>query len=164
MEFYCLTKESRDDWVKQLKRICVMYDITENYDVDKKLGKGSFGKVYLATRRSDGKIFAIKSMNKRILYRSTRNIVSLIKEIEILRLMDHPNIVKLYEVYESNEHVRLVLEYIEGGDLMSHLKNRDKYSERDASVLIMQTLQTIDYCHSRNIIHRDLKPENLMVT
>lgn len=87
----------------------------------------------------------------------------MVREIELLRLLNHPGIVKLYEVYESNSHIYLIMEYIKGGDLLHHLKNKGIYSEKDASFLIMQALEVLNYCHSRNIIHRDLKPENLMV-
>ena len=164
MSFYCTTKEKRNEWIDHLKNISILSNIKAIYRIESKLGKGSFGKVYLATMKINGKKYAIKSINKKILYKKPKNVLCLAREIKIMRLLNHPNIVKLYEVYESQEHVCLVMEYVEGGDLMMHLKNKGTYSEKDTSLFIMQILQILDYCHSLNIVHRDLKPENLMIT
>jgi len=127
------------------------------------LGEGSFGKVYLGTNKRNDKQVAIKSLGKAKLCKKFRDIKCLVREIELLRLLNHPGIVKLYEVYESASHIYLIMEYIKGGDLLHHLKTKFIYSEKDAAYLIMQALEVLNYCHSRNIIHRDLKPENLMV-
>ena len=92
-----------------------------------------------------------------------RNMDCLIKEIDIMRVVDHPNIIKLYEVYESDRYIHLVLEYLKGGDLLEKIQNKGVYSEKDASFVTFCALQVLDYCHSRNIVHRDLKPENLII-
>ena len=134
------------------------------YTVKKSLGKGSFCKVYLAIKNKDDKMVAIKSISKKVLRRDPRNLSALVKEIEVLRKVNHSNIVKLYEVYESDDHIRLTMEYIEGRNLMSYFKHQVAYGEKEVSLLFNQALDVLDYCHSRNIIHRDLKPENLMIT
>lgn len=85
------------------------------------------------------------------------------KELNILRRTNHPNIVKLYQVYESEFYIHLVEEYLPGGDLLTHIQNKGAYSEKDASIVIKCILDALEYCHARNIIHRDLKPENLIV-
>jgi len=94
---------------------------------------------------------------------STRNIESMGREIDILRKTDHPHIIKLYEVYENELYIHLVLDYLKGGELMTHIINKGTYSEKDASLCIKCVLQALDYCHVRDIIHRDLKPENLII-
>ena len=88
---------------------------------------------------------------------------SVLKEIEILRQINHPGVIKLYEVYESELYIHLILEYLQGGELLSHLQSKGVYSEKDASTLIKCVLEALEYCHARNIVHRDLKPENLII-
>ena len=88
---------------------------------------------------------------------------SVLKEIEILRQINHPGVIKLYEVYESELYIHLILEYLQGGELLSHLQSKGVYSEKDASALIKCVLEALEYCHARNIVHRDLKPENLII-
>lgn len=160
--FYCRSRESRKSWVKALKQVCVLNNIEKHFEFHELIGEGNFAHVYLANRIKDGKEFAIKSIRKERLSRSIKMMRYLIKEIEILKILDHPNILKLYEIYESRSNIYLVLEYIQGGDLLSHLKEKLQYSEKDASLIILKILETLEYCHSKNIIHRDLKLENIM--
>ena len=102
-------------------------------------------------------------MEKQKLMESETNMQMILNEIEIMRKINHPNIIKLYEVYESDLYIHLVLEYLRGGELLTHLKNKGAYSEKDAAIVIRRVLEALEYCHSQNIIHRDLKPENLIV-
>jgi serine/threonine protein kinase len=88
----------------------------------------------------------------------------LVKEIEILRLLDHPNIIKLIEVFEDETHVHLVLEYLNGGELFEHIARVGTFLETDAINLMKCLLSALSYAHSLGIIHRDLKPENLILT
>ena len=80
--------------------------------------------------------------------------------------MDHPNIIKLYEVYESERSLYLVMEECKGGELfdriIKHIEDKKMYSERDAAKIFEQVMSCIAYCHNKNICHRDLKPENLL--
>lgn len=92
-----------------------------------------------------------------------RNMISMEKEIGILRKLKHSYIISLYEVYENELYIHLVLEYLQGGELMTQLINKGAYSEKDASLVIKCVLEALDCCHSQNIIHRDLKPENLII-
>jgi len=161
--FYCATKEERERWYKSLKKVCVLCHLKRKYNLGELLGKGTFAKVYLATKIKNKTQFAVKSIKKKLLFKTANNMDCLIKGIRVLRYLNHPNIIKLYEIYESANHVHLVMEYIKGEDLFSHLKLKGVYSEKDSSLLIMQVLEVLNYCHSLNVIHRDLKPENLMI-
>lgn len=87
----------------------------------------------------------------------------MLREINILKTLDHPSIIKLYEVYENDLYIHLVLEYLEGGELFQHLSAKGAYTEKDASYVIQRVLEALHYCHSRRIMHRDLKPENLIL-
>jgi serine/threonine protein kinase len=146
-----------------LKRISVLSDVKAVYSFNKKLGEGSFGRVYLGMKKKDKKEVAIKTIDKSRISQKYRDVKCLVREVELLRLLDHPGIVKLYEVYEGKEHIYLIMEYIKGGNLLSHLKQIKTYTEKDAAFLIMEVLEVLDYCHSKNIMHQDLKPENLMI-
>ena len=127
------------------------------------VGEGAFGKVYLAQQRKKNEKFAIKSMKKNDIFKDNRILSLLIKEVNLLIIMDHPNIVKLYEVYENEEYLFLVMEYLKDGDMMTQFNKKGLFSEKEASIIIYKLLQALKYCHSMNIIHRDLKPENIMM-
>lgn len=87
----------------------------------------------------------------------------LFNEINILKELDHPNIVRMYEFFEDEKRYYLVTEICKGGELFDEVIARGKFSEKDAAVLIKQVLSCINYCHSNNIVHRDLKPENILL-
>lgn len=80
-----------------------------------------------------------------------------------MRALDHENIIKLFEVYESEQNVHLILEYLQGGELFQRIKNKGSYSEKDAATALRSILQALDHMHSRGVVHRDLKPENLIL-
>ena len=88
---------------------------------------------------------------------------SLQNEIEILKQLDHPNIVRLYEFYQDDLHIYLITEFIEGGELFDKITKVKNFSEQDAANVMRQLLQAVHYCHIRKIVHRDLKPENLLI-
>lgn len=80
-----------------------------------------------------------------------------------MRAIDHENIIKLYEVYESDKYIHLVFEYLEGGELFERIKSKGLYQEKDAISVMKNLLLALDYLHQKGIIHRDLKPENLIL-
>ena len=84
-------------------------------------------------------------------------------EMAVLRKLDHPNILKLYEVFEDQKKYFLVTEYCKGGELFDEIINKVTFSEADAAGIISQVLQAVAYCHSIGIVHRDLKPENVLI-
>jgi serine/threonine protein kinase len=79
-------------------------------------------------------------------------------------MLDHPNIIKLYEVFENDMYVHIVMEYLRGGELFQQLKSKGVYSEQDACLVAKRIFEALAYFHSRNVVHRDLKPENLILT
>lgn len=127
------------------------------------LGKGNFAKVHQGVKKTTGESFAVKSIEKKKILETPRNLIALGKEIDILRRIHHPNVIKLYEVFENETYVHLVVEYLKGGELFQNLQNKGVYSERDACLATKCILEALDYCHQRGIVHRDLKPENLIL-
>lgn len=85
------------------------------------------------------------------------------REIKILKQIDHPNIVKLFEIIENEQRIYLIMEYASGGELFEFIVGKDRLSERQACELYLQILNGIEYLHKHGIAHRDLKPENLLL-
>lgn len=83
-------------------------------------------------------------------------------EVEILSQMDHPNVVRLVEIFDAGEIIYLVMELMEGGELFDRIVEKESYSEKEAAETIKPIVDAIRYCHDNGIIHRDLKPENLL--
>ncbi|CAC9698999.1 calcium-dependent protein kinase 5 [Plasmodium sp. DRC-Itaito] len=134
-------------------------ELSDVYEIDRyKLGKGSYGNVVKAVSKRTGQQRAIKIIEKKKIH----NIERLKREILIMKQMDHPNIIKLYEVYEDNEKLYLVLELCDGGELFDKIVKYGSFSEYEAYKIMKQIFSALYYCHSKNIMHRDLKPENIL--
>ena len=137
-------------------------DIREIYKFKDLLGRGHFGTVRSAYRRFEKaphKLFAIKSISKKNL--SINHLNDLIKEVDIISSLDHPNIIKFYETYNDNYYFHIVMELCRGKDLLSRI-NKGINDEKIIATIIMKILHSISYCHSKGISHRDLKPENII--
>ena len=139
----------------------------EDLTLIKFLGKGAFGEVYLSQKTNSNKYFATKKIDRKIADRPKLK-KYLINEINILKTLNHPNIVRLEEVKKNDEFYYIVMEYINGGGLSDCLKKyMDKYgkafSEEIVQHLMRQILDALAYIHDKNIIHRDLKLDNIMV-
>ena len=90
-------------------------------------------------------------------------LATLTNEIKIMKQLDHPNIVKLYEIYQDTRNIYLITEYLEGGELFDLILKSKHFNENIAAKIMKQLLSAIAYCHSKKIVHRDLKPENLLI-
>jgi len=138
-------------------------DINDAYILKQLLGEGAFSKVYLAESKSQtGGLAAVKIIDKEELCKDEDKMFLVDKEIEIMSQLDHPNIVRLFEVYENKKEVCLVMELAKGGELFDKLLEQGCLSEHEAGRLMTQVLDAVYDLHSRGIVHRDLKPENLL--
>lgn len=135
----------------------------DNYITLKELGEGSFGKVFKVKHKSTNLIRAVKIIFKQRILMSKFEEEEIIKEIEILKLLDHPNIIKVYEYFNTTENLYIVLEFCNGGELFDKLIEVNSFSEEIASDIMRQLLSAVCFCHARNIIHRDIKPENVLI-
>jgi calcium-dependent protein kinase len=136
-------------------------DINQKYIFQEQIGTGYYGTVKVAVPKIDqNKKYACKSIDKLIL--SNNRIKSLIKEIETLSMLDHPNVIKYYETYNDNRYFHIVMELCSGGDLFDNITKRKYFSEKEACHIIYKLLSAILHCHSLGIVHRDLKPENIL--
>jgi len=134
--------------------------LEDSYTVGEEIGKGGFSIVYSALRKKDSKEFSVKCIKKEMV--EGEDIKLLRREVQIMKKLDHPNILKLYEVYEDDKQFFLVMELVKGKELFDKIVERGMYSERDASNIIYQVVSAVDYLHENGIAHRDLKPENLL--
>lgn len=84
-------------------------------------------------------------------------------EINLMKKLDHPNILKIYEVYETKHSIYLVIELLEGGEIIKRIKDKTKLQHQDIARIMRSILSSLDHIHSKNIMHRDLKPENILL-
>ncbi|KAG5265632.1 hypothetical protein AALO_G00244620 [Alosa alosa] len=132
-----------------------------NYEVDLKesaLGEGSFSICRRCTHKKTGQSYAVKIVSKRMEAQSQ-------KEMAALKLCDgHPNIVKLHEIYHDQLHTYLVLELLRGGELLERIRQKQHFSETEASRIMRRLVSAVSHMHDVGVVHRDLKPENLLFT
>jgi len=131
------------------------------YRLEKTLGKGQTGLVKMGVHCRSGKKVAIKMVNREKLSENIINKVE--REIAIMKLIDHPHILGLYDVYENKKYLYLILELISGGELFDYLVRKGRLTSREARNFFKQIISAVDFCHRHNVCHRDLKPENLLL-
>ena len=132
------------------------------YIKTKMLGSGAFGEVWLAHHKDLDRDFAMKIIKKRKNRRNDEK--EILNEIEILKKLDHPKILKVVDFYSTLKKYYIITEYCHEGELFNEIIKVGKFDEGQAAFIINQILKAITYCHKMNIIHRDLKPENIMIT
>jgi len=133
--------------------------ILENYEMDKKkLGEGSYGSVCKAKHKATGMQRAVKTIAKA----QMKNKERFKMEIAIMKTMDHPNIIKLYESFEDVRNIYLVMEIAAGGELFDRIIEAGHFTEVQAAILMQQIIRAIYYMHDNKVCHRDLKPENFL--
>ena len=133
---------------------------SSHYKILSFLGEGSYGKVFKAREISTGRVIAVKKMS---IGDSQSKYNKIIKEINLLKSLDHPNIVKYYDFFQEEEYIYLMMEYLEGCTLKQYIKNNENISEDNARIIIKQLLTALSYLHyTCDICHRDVKPENIM--
>lgn len=163
IDFYAENVDVLEEWLVALSKVAIMIDIEEDFITDKEIGKGNYATVYLSRDLENNERYAVKQINKEVVYKSSRGPSAVISEIEIMRKINHPMIVKLFRVYENENYVSLVLDYVEAGSLYTRIQKLEKFSEEDSAKFIKNLLEVLYYLHSMNIVHRDLKPENILM-
>ncbi|XP_076733619.1 MAP/microtubule affinity-regulating kinase 3a isoform X19 [Maylandia zebra] len=132
-----------------------------NYRLLKTIGKGNFAKVKLARHMLTGREVAIKIIDKTQL--NPNSLQKLFREVRIMKILNHPNIVKLFEVIETERTLYLVMEYASGGEVFDYLVAHGRMKEKEARAKFRQIVSAVQYCHQKHIVHRDLKAENLLL-
>ncbi|TPX30225.1 hypothetical protein SmJEL517_g06166 [Synchytrium microbalum] len=132
------------------------------YKILRKLGQGTFGTVSLCVYLPTGENFAMKTLMKKPLERNMALNRMVHRELEILTGLDHPNVIKLKEWFETKDKYFLIFEYASGGELFQRISEKGKFTEMDAAKIAYSLLDALNYIHEHNIVHRDLKPENVL--
>ncbi|XP_013134290.1 PREDICTED: uncharacterized protein LOC106100100 [Papilio polytes] len=136
--------------------------LKQRFDIVRKLGQGTYGKVQLGINKKTGQEVAIKTI-KKCKIESEADLVRIRREVQIMSSVRHPNIVHIYEVFENSEKMILVMEYCSGGELYDYLSQKKVLEEEEARRLFRQIATAVYYCHIHKICHRDLKLENVLL-
>lgn len=137
------------------------YQFVGPYRLERTLGKGQTGLVKLGVHCITGRKVAIKIINREKLSESVLQKVE--REIAIMKLIEHPHVLALYDVYENKKYLYLILEHVSGGELFDYLVKKGRLTPKEARRFFRQIISALDFCHSHSICHRDLKPENLLL-
>lgn len=135
-------------------------DIKEFYDILQEIGTGGFGTVFKVKDKRTGLIRAMKEIPKTNLDQNTS--AKMIEEIDILKDLDHPNIMRIFEVIETTKFYYVITELLSGGELFDKLIKHKRISEKFAAKYLYEMMSALNYCHNKGIVHRDIKPENLL--
>lgn len=154
--FYAPTDEIHEKWIKALQ--AVSGSVTDFYDFGKLIGKGAYSEVFVARDKLRNELCAVK-----VLERSNTEHAKLIdRELAVLRMLNHQNVVQIYDIFDSAKETYVVMEYLAEGELLDMITDNDYLSEKNSKQVIREVLQAVQYLHARGIVHRDVKPENIL--
>ena len=160
-QLFASTLKDQNSWISALKKASDIKSIENEYDILQQIGVGRFSKVYRCKKKNgSNEEFAVKIMQKDSM--DIKELELLRTEIAVMKLMTHPNVITLEEIYESKSKIHIVMELIRGGELFQHIVGRKRFSEMEAYKLIRPIADALKYIHSLGIVHRDLKPENIL--
>jgi calcium-dependent protein kinase len=129
----------------------------DEYEIKEKLGEGAYGAVYKVQQRTTLFLRAVKAIKRKHV-----DSTSFSNEIAVLKTVDYPNIIKLFDCYYDNNYYYMVEEYCSGGDLFDYIQKQHSFSERKAAIIFKQLISAVNHLHKKKIVHRDLKPENIV--
>ena len=133
-------------------------NIFDEYELKEKLGEGAYGSVYKVQQKFTNYLRAVKAIKKKHV-----DSTEFYNEIEVLKALDHPNIIKLFDCYQDKSYYYMVEEYCSGGDLFDYIQKEKFFTERKAGIIFNQLLSAVNHLHKKRIVHRDLKPENIVL-
>jgi Ca2+-binding EF-hand superfamily protein len=161
--YYVEDENEFKEWMEKLNLAINYKSLLDQYNIKEKIGKGKFGLVKYGIHKETNRPVAIKIMAKKNMKKQDLELAK--TEIDILKICQHPNIVKLYDIFDNSDYIYIVMEYCSGGDLFSYIEKRNyKLNEERAADIIHKLSMAVYYLHSYGIINRDLNPENILMT
>ena len=161
--YYIDNEKDFKEWMNKLHLAINYKNLLDQFNIKEKIGKGKFGLVKYGIHKETNRPVAIKIMAKKNMKKQDLELAK--TEIDILKICQHPNIIKLYDIFDNSDYIYIVMEYCGGGDLFSYIEKRNyKLNESRAAEIIHKLSMAVYYLHSYGIIHRDLKPENILMT
>jgi serine/threonine protein kinase len=155
------SKTLRLSWMRALRKAAKCFPVTDFYDIGVEIGAGRFSSIHLGTHKKTLKQYAIKMIDKSKVGDADRE--SLRCEIAVLKLVDHPSVIRMHEVFETSRYIYIVLTLVCGGDLQDKLCKVTRFEESTTQHVMRTLLVAIAYLHARGIVHRDIKPENILL-
>eukprot|EP00008_Paramoeba_atlantica_P013424 CAMPEP_0201488450 /NCGR_PEP_ID=MMETSP0151_2-20130828/18252_1 /ASSEMBLY_ACC=CAM_ASM_000257 /TAXON_ID=200890 /ORGANISM="Paramoeba atlantica, Strain 621/1 / CCAP 1560/9" /LENGTH=357 /DNA_ID=CAMNT_0047873737 /DNA_START=72 /DNA_END=1145 /DNA_ORIENTATION=+ len=158
------SKRADDDLYEKMQNLILSDGKPTMRDFEKieTVGTGTFGRVWVVKHHASGKFFALKQMRKKDIVR-LKQVEHIANEKNILLSVKHPFIVNMYASFQDTGHLYMLLEYVQGGELFSHLRRAGRFSLNVTRFFAAEITLGLDYLHSQDIIYRDLKPENLLI-
>jgi tRNA A-37 threonylcarbamoyl transferase component Bud32 len=162
-DFYCKSSEVLELWFIELSAVCLMSDIKDDYNLAQVIGQGAFATVRLAYAKHDSSAYAVKTIKKKAIELNLRGYRGVASEIEIMKSLTHPNLVKLHRVYNCEDRVCLVMDYVPYLSLAERALKFAPFSEEQTANFARSLLEALQYVHSQRVVHRDIKPENILM-
>ena len=160
--YYFSDRSEKERWMTAIKQVIGYSNVFDFYEIKETLGKGKFGLVKSAIHKKSRKPVAVKVMSKKEM--SVQDVELQRREIEILKMCQHPHIIRLLDIFENQDYIYIIMEQLNGGDLFSYLEKRAfTITEARAKQLSHQIATALYYLHSYGVAHRDLKPENILM-
>jgi len=162
-DLYCDNDINFNEWKDQFSKVFIQCDFHTKFNTIKMIGKGSFARVYLIENKKNKKQFAVKAFSKEYLLSQPKGKESLMNEIEVMQKLKHPYIMSLEEIHESKNSIYLVVELLEGGELLHYISSKENLSSADYYQVVKCILEALSYMSDKKIMHRDLKPDNMIL-
>lgn len=159
-EYYAPTFDEKNAWVKALQSGSRVRELTSFYDMTREIGRGRYSRVFRCKNKITGKDSVVKIVEKTNLSPLEMSLIN--SEVKILKMVNHPRIIQLLDVFESPEDISLILEWMSSGELYSHIAGLKTMTEADCFKIMKPIFEALYYLHSIGIVHRDIKPENIL--
>ena len=163
VRLFTIDREHFFKWKENLCKVFLQCDFHDKFHTIKMIGKGSFARVYLVQDKKNHQKYAVKAFSKEYLLSQNKGRESLINEVEVMQKLKHEFVMNLKEIHESKNSIYLVLELLEGGELLNYISHQKKLTLQDCHRIMFCILSALSYMSSKKIMHRDLKPDNMIL-
>ncbi|CAM9923463.1 unnamed protein product [Ectocarpus sp. 4 AP-2014] len=158
--WYTRSKVEQLKWVKELRKASAVVPIEDDFEIGEELGKGRFSRVCMCVNKHTLDRNAVKIIMKEDMKQDEKDLLR--AEIAIMRLVNHPNIIRMEAIYESKKDIFIVMQLHSGGELFDRIVGRPRFTEDEAFTVMYPLVESVAYLHEMGIVHRDLKPENIL--